>query len=439
MIPLEDAFARHLAGLQLTSGVGLVAVSGGPDSLALLHLLVRCRDAHGLRLVVAHADHGIHPDSARIAVAVAEAASALGVPCEVGQLRLGPGAGEGAARAARYAWLSSRLDRFGEGVILTAHHRDDQIETVLMRFLSGSGPAGLAGMAEVRPRLVRPLLTFGRAEIREYLAGLAVTAWEDPANLSPAHLRSWLRGSVIPLIGQHLPDLGRRILAVGRQAAADRAGWDALLDVLPLELRIEPDGVSVASGILRAYDTWLGTALVAAVARRSGLALGDRRASRVLQLARLGRTGARVELGGGWIAETGFGRLALVRPGPGIALSGRLTGRQGELGWGPWRVRWGPDPAPSVLVRDAAVTWVIPGEYELRSWRPGDRIRPLGGSGRRLVVRCMQDRQVPRRNRSAWPVLESEDVIVWVPGVCRSDARVPAAGTEAMRIDVEQA
>ena len=439
MIPIETAFARHLAGLHLGPGVGLVAVSGGPDSLALLHLLVRCRDAHGLRLVVAHADHGIHPDSARIAAAVSAAAGALGLPCETGQLRLGPGTGEGAARVARYDWLFQTLERLGAGVVLTAHHRDDQVETVLMRFLSGSGPAGLAGMAEVRPRLVRPLLTFGRAEVRRYLAEQGVTAWEDPANVSPVHLRSWLRGSVIPLIGQQLPDLDRRILAVARQAAADRAGWEALLDVLPLDLRTEPDGVSVASGILRAYDTRLGTALVAAVARRSGLALGDRRASRALELARRGRTGARVDLGGGWIAEAGFGRLALVRPVQEVALSGRLTGRQGTFGLGAWRVSWRPDAAPPLLVRDAAVTWVIPGEYQIRSWRPGDRIRPLGGRGRRLVVRCMQDRQVPRRNRSGWPVLEVENVIVWVPGVCRSDAQVPAAGAEAMRIDVEQA
>jgi tRNA(Ile)-lysidine synthetase-like protein len=211
------------------------------------------------------------------------------------------------------------------------------------------------------------------------------------------------------------------------------------LEVLPLDLRTEPDGVSVASGILRAYDTRLGTALVAAVARRTGLALGDRRASRALELARRGRTGARLDLGGGWIAEAGFGRLALVRPVLRVALSARLTGRQGELGVGPWRVRWSPDPAPPLLVRDATATWVIPGEYQVRSWRPGDRIRPLGGRGRRLVVRCMQDRQVPRRSRSGWPLLESEDVIVWVPGVCRSDALVPEAGTEATRIDVEQA
>ena len=218
MIPLEGTFAEHLAALPLRSGIGLVAVSGGPDSLALLHLMVRCREAHGLRLVVAHADHGIHPDSARIAAAVGEAAGALGLPCEVGQLRLGPGAAEGAARTARYAWLFSTLDRLGAGVVLTAHHREDQVETVLMRFLSGSGPAGLAGMAEVRPRLVRPLLTAGRAELRRYLAELGVPAWDDPANVSAAHLRSWLRGSVIPLIGRQLPDLDRRILAVARQA-----------------------------------------------------------------------------------------------------------------------------------------------------------------------------------------------------------------------------
>jgi tRNA(Ile)-lysidine synthase len=433
----EDRFVRHLAGLGLGEQVGLVAVSGGPDSLALLHLLVKHRTSHQLRLVVGHVDHGIHPDSARVAADVVAAAGACGLPCEVARLGLGAGTSELAAREARYRWLFDTLERQGPGVVLTAHHRDDQVETVLMRFLGGTGPAGLAGMAERTPRLVRPLLPFGRGEIHDFLTTLGVSAWDDPANQWAGHLRSWLRNGVIPVLRARFPDLDRRLLSVARQAARDRQAWEELLDRLPLEIRREARGISVASALLRGYDTPLAGAVVAAVGRRVGAVLGDRRALRVVTLIRIGRPGQRVDLGRGWIAELGRDRVALVRSrvtpftevviGPGV----------GAIEVGEWRLRWRPDVAPRSR-RDGWTAWVIPGEYAVRPWQPGDRIRPLGGRGGRLVVRCMQDERVPRHERAGWPVITLGEAIAWVPGVCRSGVGVPDEGTEAMRIDVER-
>ena len=144
-----ELFRRQIATLGLAPGPALVAVSGGPDSVALLDLLVQSHDAHGLDLIVAHLDHGIHPESARVAEQVRALAESYQLPIHVGQLALGPEAGETEARAERYAWLETLRSRLGAGVIFTAHHADDQVETVLMRVLGGSGPAGLAGMAAV--------------------------------------------------------------------------------------------------------------------------------------------------------------------------------------------------------------------------------------------------------------------------------------------------
>jgi tRNA(Ile)-lysidine synthase len=97
------------------------------------------------------------------------------------------------------------------------------------------------------------------------------------------------------------------------------------------------------------------------------------------------------------------------------------------------------EPAPLRQERSALTAWFEPAPLVIRPWAAGERIRPLKGRGGRLVVRCFQDARVPRSRRAAWPVLAGSDGLVWLPGVCRSDALLPPAGTEAMRIDAEHA
>ena len=227
------AFRKHVGTLGLQPGRALVAVSGGPDSVALLDLLVRSRDAHGQDLVVAHVDHGIHPASADVARQVAALAESYGLVVEIGRLALGIGASETEAREERYAWLEMLRARLGASYIFTGHHGDDQVETVLMRFLAGSGPAGLAGMALINGRVVRPLLPFSHADLIRHLEEAALEAWVDPANSDRRHLRSWLRADLLPVLRARLPKVDASILRTTRQAARDRAAWDALLDVLP--------------------------------------------------------------------------------------------------------------------------------------------------------------------------------------------------------------
>src|SRR5688572_1600152 len=116
------AFRRHLATLPLRGPRALVAVSGGPDSVALLDLLVRSGDTHGLELVVAHFNHGIHSDSARVAEQVRALAANYEIPYQEGRVTLGPSAGETVARVERYAWLDSIRRRVGAEMVFTAHH-----------------------------------------------------------------------------------------------------------------------------------------------------------------------------------------------------------------------------------------------------------------------------------------------------------------------------
>jgi tRNA(Ile)-lysidine synthetase-like protein len=437
---LRDEFLAHLDSLGLPGGPALVAVSGGLDSVVLLDLLHHT-SADSRELIVAHADHGIHPDSAVVAARVAALAADLGLRAEIGRLDLGAGTGETAARRARNAWLGMLRERLGAAVVFTAHHADDQVETVLMRVLEGSGPAGLSGMRPVSGALVRPLLRFRRAELARYARERGLDVWMDPANSDPAHLRSWIRCDLLPQVRNRLPRVDERLRRLGAEAARDRQAWDRLLDVLPgLEPRPEESGISVAAAPLAAYDSALAETIIIAAARRAGFPMGAGRAARVRRLAVSGESGREMPLGAGWRAELSFGRLRIVRcreaSGAGVL---PLEGRSGQVLWGEWRIVWRPEPAPGRQERAGGTAWFSPDALVVRSWVPGEKVRPLAGLGRRLVVRCFQDARVARRTRAEWPVLASADRVVWIPGICRSDALLPPAGAEALRVDVEHA
>jgi len=314
---------------------------------------------------------------------------------------------------------------------------------VLMRVLAGSGPAGLAGMSAVNGRLLRPLLPFRRDDLARHVQSLGEEAWEDPANRDPRHLRSWIRAHLLPRLRRRLPDTDVRLARLSAQGRINREGWAALLATIPeleLELEAGAGAVSIAAPPLAKYDSKLALCLVMALGREVGAILGPARAARVMELARRSASGTSVPLGGGWIAELVFGRL---RIGPAAAEApvepGYLGGRSGETAWGAWRFVWTRSTAPEVQPRDGHTAWFVAETLAIREWRDGERLRPLGRRGHRLVVRCFQEARVPRSLRRSWPALEHAGSVVWLPGVCRSDLLVPAAGVEALRVDAELA
>ena len=439
-------FLRQLANLGLNPGQrALVAVSGGGDSVALLDLLAATGERHGLELVVAHVDHGIHPDSGAVAEQVERLAHSYHLRCISTHLALGSDASETLAREARYAWLEESRLRENAEYIFTAHHADDQVETVLLRVLHGSGPAGLAGMAPRRGALLRPLLSFRRHEIEDYLRQRKAPGWEDPANRDERHLRSWVRHHLLPVIRHRMPDVEWDLLQLASQARNDRAAWDLALDLLPgLKWQVEAAGGSVAAAVLGGYDSTLATAVLRALARRVGCRISRDKAERAVQFLRAGESGSRFEVGNGWEIEIVFDRAHLNRredresQTPATMSSLFLEGEAGDGQLGQWRLYWRREAAPPAQRRDDLTAWFIPEALAIRAWEPGDRIHPLGGPGRRLVVRCLQDARVPRRMRDGWPmVLDPAGEIVWVPGICRSNRLVPPTGAEALRVDAQ--
>ncbi|HEX4629177.1 MAG TPA: tRNA lysidine(34) synthetase TilS [Gemmatimonadales bacterium] len=446
MTSLAGRFERHLgrARLFVEPGVAVVAVSGGPDSVALLDLLHPLAPAHGLTLVIAHADHGIQSDSRTVGQSVRELAVRYGLPFELGELALGHGATETLARRARYAWLNDVKRRRNARYIVTAHHRDDQMETILLRLLRGSGPAGLAGIpARGRGGLVRPLLPFTKRELAAHAAARGLAVHDDPANRDPAHLRSWVRTVLLPLAAARLgARLDHDLVRAGRAAALERRAWDRALEHVPeLDWHFGPDGFDVARGALGGYDDALSVALLRAAARRTGLVLGIRRALRLLALARR-PSGRRESLGDGWVTEVAFDRIRVSRADArkaGEVLEAVEVGEgrgQGRERFGDFQVSWSPDKAPARLPRSDWTTWIAGGEWQVRPLLPGDRVVPLGGVGRRAVRRLLMEARVPRSDRAGYPVVARGETILWVPGVCRSAADLPRPGTPAVRVDV---
>jgi tRNA(Ile)-lysidine synthetase-like protein len=214
-----------------------------------------------------------------------------------------------------------------------------------------------------------------------------------------------------------------------------------VLDALPgLDLRVEAETISVAASALAGYDSALAQAVVLAAARRIGCRLGPSRVGRIFALLESGVSGARVPLGARWTAELTFGRLRLAADESALRVDAwTLEGGRGEGAWGRWRFRWQLAAAPEQQDRIGLSAWFTPDPLTVRSWAPGEKLKPLGGTGRRLIVRCFQEVRVPRSRRGSWPVLAQSDDVIWIPGVCRSDARVPARGTEALRVDAEYA
>ena len=437
MPTLVERLAVRLDRLAPPDATVLLAVSGGPDSLAMLDLLVRGSSIHGRRLVVGHVDHGIHAESGEVAAEVAAHAARLVLPFGTRELRLGPQASETTARRARRAALRGLAVELGAASIALAHHRADQVETVLLRVLSGTGPGGLAGMAPRRGPWIRPLLECDPQELHEHLAAVGLSGWQDPANSDPRHLRSWLRIAALPLLNQRFERLTANVIGLASQAAHDRAAWNQVPELLPeLDLRLEVGAISVAAPPLQGYRSAVQDAVLSALARRFGVPLGAHRRAAVRQLLLGRRSGSVVALGPALEAELTFDRLVLRRPVQVIA--GVELPPSGTIRAGSRRFTVTTAAASEGVERVALQVEVTPGRYQLRSWRPGDRIRPLGGTGSRTVAELFKEARVPAGARKGWPLLvsaEDDATVVWVPGICRADTHVPDLGKDALHVE----
>lgn len=180
--------------IDLPAGKYVVAVSGGVDSMVLLDLL---RQKPGLKLIVAHFDHGIRPDSGKDERLVANLADKYGLKYKLGRARLGKNASEATARAARYKFLHQVRQASDSDFVVTAHHQDDLVETAVLNMLRGTGHRGLISIFN-NPKVKRPLLRASKAEIIEYAKTNKLPWNEDSTNKQDIYLRNYMRNQILP-------------------------------------------------------------------------------------------------------------------------------------------------------------------------------------------------------------------------------------------------
>jgi tRNA(Ile)-lysidine synthase len=426
----------------------LVAVSGGADSLALLHALDRLRDEFSLTLAVAHLDHGIRPDTAEDLALVEGAAAGLGLPLICDRVDVPALAREKklnleeAARLARREFLARAMGEACATKIALGHTRTDVAETVLLHLLRGAGPRGLRGILPSTPPYIRPLILLSREETRAFCAREGIPFRDDPTNEDRRLLRNAIRHEVLPILSRRNPRAEEALArAAGLLAEAEEVlAWAA--DFACAEVSRE-DGLDLE--LLRSLPRSVQALVVRRAGEEAGVVLAQCHVDAVVEGIRRGR--GEVRLPRGLSARIGSGVLQFGSPDRDLALPpawevpGEGEAVIGELGWA-FSLRRVPRP-PRLVPPNPFVTYLDPHRLVppllVRTPRPGDRLRPFGLTGTKRVRDLLMEARVPRWERGRWPLLCDGRGIAWVVGVRPSeDHRVAMETNEVLRVEARR-
>lgn len=384
-----------LRGMSVVAeGRTLVAVSGGPDSTALLIALHEA----GRDLVAAHYDHALREGSEQVARQVAERCARMGVRL-ISERRVEPmpkGSLQAAARELRYAFLERARREAGADVVALAHTADDLVEGAALHLLRGSGLAGLRGMPERRGRYMRPMLRVWRKDVMAFLDERGITAYEDPANRDRRFARVWLRSEVLPAFERDRPGITRRLHGAALAAARLQQQAEALPTAVEVLKRMYREAGGPDPGLSRKHI------------------------DAMLRLSHAGRGGRGVDLPGGLRFRSVGGRLEMVDSKRAVPAVPRLAVKPCS----------GCSEPGAVHLRAGL-------DLNVRFRTPGLTIRPWGGRGTRKLQDVFVDARVPREERDAWPLVFAGEKLAWVPAVTVDADCIAVPGQPALHVGIE--
>ena len=421
----------------------LAACSGGPDSLALVHILHRLKAEYGFSVAVAHVNHMLRPEAAEEAEFVEAFATSLGLTCSVTNINVLAyskankiSSQEEAARLLRYQYLRRIAAEWGGAQIATGHHRDDQVETVLLNFLRGAGSGGLRGMKPLNGDVMRPLLAVSRPEIEAYCEEQGLQPRHDSTNFTTEYRRNRIRLELLPALEESYNPAIRE--AIWRLASLVGAEHDYICgEAAKLwgKVATAGDSITIESQGLAALPVALQRELIRqAIEKKRGALTGisfEHVEKLLTMVLSSGTVGSLLTLPGGLIARKTY------------------TGLVVENG-----VLYQPQPVPAKRVEPVAL--VVPGSTTIgsstivaelvtalplkkgentavfdleklilplivRSRLPGDRFRPRGLNGSKKLKNFLIDHKVPEAVRDDVPIVVDQQEIIWVAGYRQSE------------------
>lgn len=419
-----------------------VAVSGGADSVCLLHVLRELAPGRDLRLTVLHLDHGLRGEESRAdAEFVRSLAASLGLPALIRQVTLAPGNIEQSGREARLDFFRGLIASGSVDRVALGHTRRDQAETVLFRFLRGAGTAGLAGIRPVTSDgMVRPLLETGREEIESWLRVRGIPWREDSTNVSPAFARNRIRHDLLPQLAREWnPQMEETLARTAAWALGEESYWQAELD------RLDPTPILDVAKLRN-----LPVAVARRVVRRTMERVkGDLRSidfshvESVLCLAQAPGGHGALQVPGLDILRS-FNQIRIARQP--VALPAAYCYRVQPSG----ESLYFPLPNSSIclqLIEKAETSRLsdyvyniemgcldwgrLSGSLVLRNWNRGDRFQPSGSTGPRKMKSVFQAARIPVWEREQWPVLADGPWVVWTR---RFGVAGAAAATDSTRV-----